>query len=269
MPERLRKRDFKANGILPESRARRTTLEVLIKLYASEINIKGAEHLTEVKTKLDAGIPVLGISDHLSNADGPLINSVLGKAGIVDPVFIFGIKLRRNPVTNILARGVNTIPVWPPSLETRDAREEMNRKTMNENAFRATQAVLNGGHILMIFPEGGRSYDGEMHKGLPQIGEYFYMAQDLEILPIAIWETEKRLPRKRGVPHRGPVYLSFGELIRAADLPGFGVRSRVARSAMVDNAMAKVAELLPEKYRGYYSGMDLIVGEEALVVSKR
>ncbi len=275
MGERLAKKDFKANGVLPESEVRRTIIEGLIKFGASEINIYGLENLAEAKAKLDAGVPILGVGDHLSNADGPLFNTVLGRAGIIDPVFIFGIKLTRNPVTNALHRGANIIPVWPPSLRARNAKEEEQKKAMNEKAFNASRAVLNGGRLLVIFPEGGRSRDGQLNKGLPGTGEYLNIADDLEVMPMAIWETEKRLPVKRGLPKRGPVYLAFGKLRKASELPGFGMQNRVGRTAMIDSVMLDVANLLPEQYRGYYADklalqneqqqvgdVDLIAGEE-------
>lgn len=132
----------------------------------------------------------------------------------------------------------------------------VNRGKMDRSAIKQGQHVLQEGIGLGIYPEGTRSLSRKIDRVLPGAG-LFATGGDYPIVPCAISGSE-RLPfngaKGRGdLPKRDPghkgVQVRFGEPFRLPDeIDGKKVNAKVA----TDYMMSKVAEMLPEDYRGIY-----------------
>ena len=116
-------------------------------------------------------------------------------------------------------------------------------------AVRRSLAVLAGGDILAIAPEGTRSRHGRLLRGQPGVVT-LSLRSGTPIVPIAHWGIEafshnlKRLRRTDFHVRVGrPFYL---------DTRGEKVGGEV-RQAMVDEVMYQIAALMPEEYRGEYA----------------
>lgn len=225
--------------------------------------VQGAENIREIKRLLDSKVPVIGIFNHLSHLDAPLIAIEFNKVepGVKElQVFIMGSVIWKNLITHFLMQAYDGIMV--PSHRQTPAKEDGQswgiRMQWKEKADEAAARALQEGKFLLLSPEGGRSKDGT---GLKQPSDhaarYFYFAQNIHLVPIAVWNTERFLPPEKFFPrpwHRP--HISVGPIFSMSEL-----EQRITPSEkpeennqkLVDAIMIEVARLLPEEYRGYYA----------------
>jgi 1-acyl-sn-glycerol-3-phosphate acyltransferase len=131
-------------------------------------------------------------------------------------------------------------------------------------ALRTARNHLRGGEAVLMFPEGTRSKEGAgMKPALPGTAMVALLA-GVPVVPVAITGTEKiRLPgalflwMRRKRLH---IRVEFGEPF---DLPSVAAEARHAEET-TDLIMRKVAEVLPESFRGAYGA-----GSEGEVVFAR
>jgi 1-acyl-sn-glycerol-3-phosphate acyltransferase len=180
--------------------------------------------------------PLIVVSNHLSNADPPLISIVFPR-----PLFFMGkAELFRHPALGRLVRLFGGFPVQ--------------RGTADRAAIKHALLVLRQGQAMGIFPEGGRSRTAALVPGFPGVGLIALQAR-VPVIPVAITGTEffpvngDRPPKRpKGVPRR--VTVTFGEPF---DVPERVDGRRVTPEEATRLLMVRVAELLPEQYRGVYS----------------
>ena len=203
-----------------------------LKKYAN-INIEGSENLKEIKT------PIIFICNHLSNSDALVLDKALKE---IDPTFVAGVKLSNNAVTSI---GVNVIKTT--NIKPKTADKEGLKKIIN---------LVNQGESLLIFPEGTRSRVGSLIEAKKGI---FLIARmtGVPIVPIGLYGTEKLLPiNKEGdlsaeTFHYADVHIKIGKQFE------FPKREKEQDKKDYEDfttkyIMMKIAELLPENYRGVY-----------------
>ncbi|MCL2804085.1 MAG: 1-acyl-sn-glycerol-3-phosphate acyltransferase [Micrococcales bacterium] len=85
-----------------------------------------------------------------------------------------------------------------------------------ETLVEGARQVLGSGSSLLVFPEGGRSTDGQIgqfHTGPLHLAKEF----DVPVLPVAVVGTSRLLP-KHGPFRPGPVEVRVGEAIQPEDL---------------------------------------------------
>lgn len=131
---------------------------VLKPLY--RIEVIGTEHFPK-----EGG--VLLCANHISNLDPPVV-------GITAPRpihFMAKEELFRAPVLKTLLPPLHAFPV--------------KRGMSDRQALRTGIDVLKQGHVLGIFPEGTRSKDGKLQKGLSGVG-FFALRTDAQVVPCAI-----------------------------------------------------------------------------------
>ena len=179
--------------------------------------------------------PLLVASNHLSNAD-----PIILEAAFPRPLFFLGkSELFRNPFFRWVLLRFGGIP--------------LERGTADRAAIRRAGAVLEQGIALGIYPEGVRSRSRALVKGLPGAG-LIALQSDAPVLPVAIYGTEF-FPVNGEIPPRRPkdlprgVTVHFGSPIR---IPERVDGKRVTAEEATHLIMARIAELLPERYHGFY-----------------
>jgi 1-acyl-sn-glycerol-3-phosphate acyltransferase len=179
--------------------------------------------------------PLLVASNHLSNAD-----PIILEAAFPRPLFFLGkSELFRNPFLRWILHRFGGIP--------------LERGTADRAAIRRARAVLDQGIALGIYPEGVRSKTVALVKGLPGAGLIALQSQ-APVLPVAIYGTEF-FPVNGEIPPRRPkdsprgVTVQFGLPIH---IPERVDGKRVTAEEATQLIMMRIAELLPERYHGFY-----------------
>lgn len=137
------------------------------------------------------------------------------------------------------------------------------RFSADMGALRAARSYLRSGHVVLMFPEGTRSKDAQLHPALPGAAMVALLAGS-PVVPVAITGTEQiHVP---GVLFRWmrrdriQIHVTFGQ---AFTLGGAQAESHNAEEA-TDRMMRQIAALLPPAYRGAYGE-----GTEAQLVFAR
>lgn len=175
--------------------------------------------------------PYLLVTNHLSAFDIPVLSSAIPHAVRA----LAAIEHRSNPLF---------APVLAASGAIWVRRGEFDRQALRESL-----AVLRRGEVLGVAPEGTRANESHALQEAKAGAAYVATRADVPIVPVGIAGTEKiksSLLRLR----RAPVQVAIGEPFR---LPESGhVRSERLQD-YTDLIMRRIAELLPERYRGVYA----------------
>lgn len=214
-------------------RITRAILLVLTRVLL-RMRVEGAD-----RVPLQGGILLIG--NHLHNADPLLI-------AIACP----------RPVHFMAKRELMTVPVIGRIIRL-GGTFAVDRGRADRNAIRRAEATLAQGIALGMFPEGTRSRSRQIERALPGAG-LIALRGNARIVPVAITGSE-RLPfngdkgghgRKPDPGHKG-VKIVFGEPFQ---LPATIDGKRTSADQAIQLAMRRVAEMLPEAYRGIFSEMD-------------
>jgi 1-acyl-sn-glycerol-3-phosphate acyltransferase len=181
--------------------------------------------------KIPAQGPLILVGNHVNFLEAPVLIPHL------DPRPVTGIAKReswKNPLFNLLFNQWEVIPI--------------DRGTVDREAFRLSIKALTQNKILAVFPEGTRSMDGCLLQGKPGVVA-LAMRSKAPLIPMAFhgydnfWPNLKRL-------RRTDFHITIGKPFRL-ELSGEAL-SRDSRQVVTDEIMCKIAELLPERYWGYY-----------------
>lgn len=203
-----------------------------LKKYAN-INIEGSENLQGIKT------PTIFICNHLSNSDGLVLDKALKE---FDPTFVAGVKLSNNTVTTIGVNVIKTTNIKP--------------NTADKESLKRIVKLVKQGESLVIFPEGTRSRAGsliEAKKGILLIARM----TTAPIVPIGLYGTEKLLPINKGGDMNSESFNYADVHINIGKQFEFPERAKEQDKKEYEDfatkyIMKKIAELLPENYRGVY-----------------
>jgi 1-acyl-sn-glycerol-3-phosphate acyltransferase len=185
--------------------------------------------------------PLVVVSNHLHNAD-PVIVSIACPRPLH---FMAKEELLTVPVIGRIIRLGGAFPI---------ARGKADRR-----AIRMAVATLDQGIAVGMFPEGTRSKTWHMNKALTGAGLVAIMGR-ARIQPVAITGTEplpfngskgrKPIQKDHFWQVRPRVTVTFGEPF---DLPEHTEDGkRLTPEAATEIMMRRIAEILPETYRGYY-----------------
>lgn len=123
----------------------------------------------------------------------------------------------------------------------------VSRGKLGTQVLRRSQAVLEEGKVMAIFPEGMRSR-GSLRPALS--GAAMLVARTgVTVLPVGISGTEKLA--KRGWFWKRPrVTVNIGKPFSMP--PVDGKLDKQTLADMTESMMLRIAELLPPSYRGHY-----------------
>ena len=204
----------------------RGVIGFLIRLLA-RVEIEGMGHLP------DQG-PYLMVTNHLHWLDPPLLLAVCPHRTRV----FAAEKWERHWFLGPLMRSLDSIFVQ---------RGEVDRQ-----ALRKALAVLEGGGILGMAPEGTRSKTGAMQQGRSGAAYIAYRA-GVPVVPVVTWGQKGVFPTLRQL-RRARVHVVFGEPFERP--PVEGKASATHTHAFAEEIMYRLAAMLPPEYRGVYADVN-------------
>lgn len=108
----------------------------------------------------------------------------------------------------------------------------------NRRVLREAKRVLEAGHKLCLFPEGGISPDGSLQRGRPGMA-WLSRRTGVPIAPVYIGGTREALPRGSWLPRPGRICMATGDLVHPDDFaPG-----RAGDLALTEAVMTSIGEL--------------------------
>lgn len=177
--------------------------------------------------------PLLLVSNHTSNVDPPLIGAWL-QPRLGRPVQFMAKEQLFVPALRPLLRHFGAILVRAGGSDV--------------DAYRDALAVLRGGGVVGIFPEGTRSADGTL--GEPHPGAALIAARaGVPILPVGISGAQRFLRRNARLPSFGTrITIRVGEPFRVD--AGTGRDRRASTEAATEEIMGRLAALVAPEQRG-------------------
>lgn len=163
----------------------RLVLWVLIRVMY-RIHTKGAG-------KVPLNAPALLVCNHVSFLDPVIVGSSLPRPAR----FVMDHRIFKLPLANQFFKAVKAIPIAP-------AKEDAE---MLEAAYRQIALELDEGHLVVIYPEGGITYDGEIQRFRPGV-ERILARNPVPVYPMALrgvwgsWFSRYRGQALKGLPSR-------------------------------------------------------------------
>ncbi len=173
--------------------------------------------------------PFLLVSNHLSIIDPPSLGALLPRR----VTFMAKEEAFRDPLVGRVVRWYGAFAV--------------KRGQPDRQALRTATAVLKGGGVVGMFPEGTRSKTGRLNKAFAGSALVAHMAK-APILPVAITGTE-RIKGPFSLLTRPAITLRVGKPFTLER----GEGDRGDLDTMTASMMARIAALLPEERRGFYT----------------
>jgi len=115
-----------------------------------------------------------------------------------------------------------------------------------QDTLEAALALLAGGALFGIYPEGTRSPDGRLYRGRPGVG-WLALKSGLPVIPVALRGTRKVLPPGHVVPRPGRVEVRIGSPLKfGAEITGQPPGK--ARQLITEQVMTAIRELSGQEY---------------------
>ncbi len=170
---------------------------------------------------------LLIVSNHLNNADAPLIGASIGRKMRV----MAKEELFESPLSRYFISGYGGFPV--------------RRDGIDRTALRTAEQCLDSGMALVMFPEGRRSLSGGLQDGLSGAA-LMASRKQVPVLPVGIAGTEQ-IRGKTWWLRRPRIAIRIGAPFR---LPATRDRLEIQKQTVA--MMEHIAALLPPGYRGRY-----------------
>jgi 1-acyl-sn-glycerol-3-phosphate acyltransferase len=174
--------------------------------------------------------PYIIICNHLHRFDPPLL--------------LIALPVR---MTVLAANKYRNHPIFGPFLSSMGAIY-VRRGEVDRQALRACLDVLGEGGIIGMAPEGTRSPTGALQEGRTGVA-YLASRAGVPILPVAVTGTEKMSASLKRL-RRGHVKAVIGEpfILPATERKARGKQLKECTELI----MHRLADMLPEEYRGVY-----------------
>ena len=174
--------------------------------------------------------PLIIVSNHLSLNDPPLLVATIPR-----PLYFIGKKeLFGNPITRFGMRSFHV--------------SSFNRSATGIDAMRVLMQNLERDRAVVIFPEGTRSPNVALQKGMLGV-VYLALKSQAAILPVGITGTETFPLWRIPVPFR-KMKAKIGQPFTLPMIEG--KPSKEVMSSLRDMVMRRIADQLPPEYQGLY-----------------
>ncbi|MBV9468119.1 MAG: 1-acyl-sn-glycerol-3-phosphate acyltransferase [Abitibacteriaceae bacterium] len=174
--------------------------------------------------------PVIIAPNHLSNADPALVLH-----GSVRPLWYMAKQeLWEMPWLASVLPAMHTFPV--------------DQQGVDRAALQRSEALLQHGQGLVIFPEGHCSENGQLGEIQPG-ASLLALRTGAPVLPVGIWGTDLIVPFAGMIPRPtlAPVHIHYGKLIHFDDLAQLPRREqRKAATERLEQALHKVMSIVRE-----------------------
>jgi long-chain acyl-CoA synthetase len=112
----------------------------------------------------------------------------------------------------------------------------IDRKSGLRASERQAGEILSAGKTTLIFPEGTRSTDGEVHEFKPLLGQ-LALTYGIDILPLYLGGTREAMPKGGKIPMKRDLYARIGPPITVTDM------KRLTKGLSSADAAREVAKL--------------------------
>lgn len=189
------------------------------------LEVKGGAVLKGLKP------PYVLCPNHQSYIDPLLVGSVL-PVGVLERIIHVGAsEYFIGAATSRFARLTKVVPIDPDIYLVR--------------AMRAGAEVLRQGRILSVYPEGRRSFDGEL--GVFRKGAAILATElNVPIVPVALDGTYRIWPRNSLRLGRAKLRISFGEPIETSHLKSSGMSNEHEYEALTAVLRERILNMLNE-----------------------
>jgi 1-acyl-sn-glycerol-3-phosphate acyltransferase len=216
--------DFERSHTWQRQLMRFSVWNILYRFWIN-INISGWENIP-------ADGPVIMMGNHINMLDPVVMISFYPDRDIVP---LAKIEAFDQPFMRYFVHHWGAIPV--------------SRGDADLKALKQTLDTINQGKVAMFYAEGHRSKSGLIQG--QEGSAYIALKTNAVVVPVAIWGTEGFPAGWLASLRRMRVQISFGRPFRFCQS---NVRlPRELLRVMTDEAMYRIAELLPQQWRGVYS----------------
>ena len=174
---------------------------------------------------------VILIANHLSLNDPPVLVATINR----QLNFIAKQELFRNPISRAVLTQFGVHP--------------FDRSGRAVDIIKLALRLLAQDQTVVLFPEGTRSPDHTMHKGLPGAA-YIAIKSQATILPVGLVGTEN-FPSWRMALPLCRIGVNIGQPFTLPLIEGRP--SHEVLQSLADMMMSRIAALLPKKYQGVYA----------------
>jgi 1-acyl-sn-glycerol-3-phosphate acyltransferase len=179
------------------------------------------------------GTPYIIAYNHISLFEPPLVLAFWPEI----PEAIAGADVFERPGQKILVRAYRAIPV--------------HRGEYDRNVIDTMLEVLRVGRPLVIAPEGGRSHVPALRRARAGIA-YLVDRAKVPVVPVGITGTSDDMLKRALRGRRPKLEMKIGKPFTPPPIDGRGAARRESRQRNADMVMERIAELIPEAYRGVY-----------------
>ena len=179
--------------------------------------------------------PLIIVSNHVSTTDPPLVAAACDRS----PAFLAKKELFRVPLVAFFLNQYGAFPVDRQGGDVRALNWAISQVKARERA-------------LVLFPEGTRSRDlrlNQGHRGVAHIA----ITAGVPIVPVGVTGSHVLQQVHRVLMPSTQIRVRIGKCFRVK--PEIRRAGREQLSAITDEIMIRIAQMLPESRRGYYSEM--------------
>ena len=217
--------DRKRTGIAQHSVAQ-AWARLLVRVSGVRMRVEGLEHI-------DVSRSYVFIANHLSYSDTPVVlASIPSQIRFLAKRGLFQIPLLG---THLSRAGHIRVPLEDPRGAVKTL--QLAAETIQQNSI-----------SLLIFPEGGRSEDGNLQP-FREGGAYIAIRAKVPVVPMVLIGTREVLPFGGGVIHSGPVTLRILEPIETASMTAKDrgpLTTRLRGLIANELGVASPADVIPE-----------------------
>ncbi len=147
---------------------------------------------------------VIVVANHSSHLDMGLIKTALGKYG--------------DGIVSLAASDYFFDDKWKRAyFENFTNLASLDRKAGVQKTLKQAGDILEQGKTVLIFPEGTRSPDGQIHEFKRAVG-HLALTYDVDVLPMYLRGTHQAMPKGRKVPTQREISAHIGPVLEVADL---------------------------------------------------